>query len=578
MNGLPVNIEELINGETVEWERIEFKKGWNPEDVLHSMCAFANDINNWGSGYIIIGIEEKNGKPIFPPKGLNQNQLDSYQGKIIELCHRMQPHYRPIIEPVKLQTKHILILWCPSGDLRPYKAPKSIRTGNTQILPYIRSGSNTIIAKGENLRQLEELTARIPFDDRINQQASLNDLHLNLIQSYLQQVKSNLFEESTKLSFEQLCKQMHIVKGGDEALRPVNVGLMFFNTHPENFFTKAQIELVIHHDETGRNFNEKYFKGPLQQQLKNALDYIQSNIISEKVQKPDKKAESDRFYNYPFQAVEEVLSNAVYHKGYDYNNPVEVQVFPGDSIQILSYPGPMPPIDDQMLQQRRIIARNYRNRRIGEFLKELHLTEGRGTGIPMVRNVMSTNGSPAPEFHTDEGRTYFQAILYIHPAFKEEGKVGTRSGSGWDQVKEWEINSLEDVDQLLGYLLEQKSNQVGNGVGDKVGDRDSDNVSDQVGEQVRSLVKKYFGTKLGLSWDQVVQILKKSTKPTNINDLMKLFNWSNRTKFRNKYMIPLLELDYINMTIPNKPKSSKQAYITTDKGKLLLKILKENNE
>ena len=59
---------------------------------------------------------------------------------------------------------------------------------------------------------------------------------------------------------------------------------------------------------------------------------------------------------------------------------------------------------------------------------------------------------------------------------------------------------------------------------------------------------------------------------------MKLFNWSNRTKFRNKYMIPLLELDYMNMTIPNKPKSSKQAYITTDKGELLLKILKENNE
>jgi ATP-dependent DNA helicase RecG len=68
MNGLPVNIEELINGGTVEGERIEFKKGWNPEDVVHSMCAFANDINNWGSGYIIIGIEEENGKPVLSPE------------------------------------------------------------------------------------------------------------------------------------------------------------------------------------------------------------------------------------------------------------------------------------------------------------------------------------------------------------------------------------------------------------------------------------------------------------------------------------------------------------------------------
>ena len=54
---LPVNIQDLISGRTVEWERIEFKAGWNPEDLVHSICAFANDINNWGGGYIIIGIE-----------------------------------------------------------------------------------------------------------------------------------------------------------------------------------------------------------------------------------------------------------------------------------------------------------------------------------------------------------------------------------------------------------------------------------------------------------------------------------------------------------------------------------------
>lgn len=36
---LPMNIEDLLTARTVEWERIEFKEGWNPEDVLHSMCA-----------------------------------------------------------------------------------------------------------------------------------------------------------------------------------------------------------------------------------------------------------------------------------------------------------------------------------------------------------------------------------------------------------------------------------------------------------------------------------------------------------------------------------------------------------
>ena len=50
---LPLNIDDLIHQRKVESARIEYKKDWNPEKVLHSVCAFANDIDNWGGGYII---------------------------------------------------------------------------------------------------------------------------------------------------------------------------------------------------------------------------------------------------------------------------------------------------------------------------------------------------------------------------------------------------------------------------------------------------------------------------------------------------------------------------------------------
>ena len=53
---LPLNIDDLIHQRKVESARIEYKKGWNPEKVLHSVCAFANDIDNWGGGYIILGV------------------------------------------------------------------------------------------------------------------------------------------------------------------------------------------------------------------------------------------------------------------------------------------------------------------------------------------------------------------------------------------------------------------------------------------------------------------------------------------------------------------------------------------
>ena len=56
---LPINIDELLHGHTVEWDRIELKKGWNPEDIIHSLCAYANDINNWDGGYIVIDVGER---------------------------------------------------------------------------------------------------------------------------------------------------------------------------------------------------------------------------------------------------------------------------------------------------------------------------------------------------------------------------------------------------------------------------------------------------------------------------------------------------------------------------------------
>lgn len=87
------------------------------------------------------------------------------------------------------------------------------------------------------------------------------------------------------------------------------------------------------------------------------------------------REEALRFLNYPYEAVEEILANAIYHRGYDNDNPIEVNVFP-DRIEVLSFPGPLPPMTKKSLKQRRIIARDYRNRRIGDFLKELKLTEG----------------------------------------------------------------------------------------------------------------------------------------------------------------------------------------------------------
>ena len=410
---IPANIEDLINGQIVEWERIEFKRGWNPVPILHTICALANDFNNWGGGYIIVGMDEQDGKPMLPPIGLQQNQIDPIQKNLLNLCYRLRPNYFPIVEPIAFQQKNILIIWAPGGSNRPYEAPESL-TKDAHYFHYIRRLSSTVKTKAAERNELIAMANQTPFDDQINQRAQISALDQSLIQAYLKKVKSSLADQTLTLPFEQLCRNMNIVDGPNEDIHPKNVGLLFYNTTPETFIAGSRIEIVQFEDKVGDSFSEKVFDGPVHQQLYDVLEFMNSSVIEEKVHKVKGLAEAVRFTNYPLEALEESIVNAVYHKDYQENNPVEIRIFK-NRIEILSYPGPLPPFNKDNLMTENIAARRYRNRRIGDFLKELRLTEGRGTGFPKIRKALKENGSPAPLFLTDDDRTFFQTTIYAHP-------------------------------------------------------------------------------------------------------------------------------------------------------------------
>jgi ATP-dependent DNA helicase RecG len=217
---------------------------------------------------------------------------------------------------------------------------------------------------------------------------------------------------------------MRIAEGPSEYMKPLNVGLMFFNDRPDNYFRYARIEVVDKPDETGTGMTEKTFFGPLDRQLRDALAYIQNYIIKEKVVKHANVAEAERLFNVPYAAVEEALSNAVHHKDYQIPEPIIVTVTP-EKLEILSFPGPDRSISDESIKSLRMVATRYRNRRIGEFLKELHLVEGRNTGIPSMLRALEGNGSLPPLFETDTDRSYFRVTFFVHSAFSAENNQVT---------------------------------------------------------------------------------------------------------------------------------------------------------
>ena len=159
-------------------------------------------------------------------------------------------------------------------------------------------------------------------------------------------------------------------------------------------------------------------------------------------------------------------------------------------------------INDRDIKKGVFVSRRYRNRRIGEFLKELDMTEGRGTGLPKIYKAIKKNDSPQPIFYTDADRSFFTVEFPIHRSFLTEEKP------------ELEVKSMTP--------------------------------------QVKALLSVISGEQFG-------------------DDLTRKLGLKDRKNFQKVYLNPAISAGVIEMTIPDKPTSSKQKYRLTEKGKRCLK-------
>ena len=114
---LPINLNDLLRQRTVEGERIEYKAGWNPDAIIRTLCAFANDFENLGGGYVVIGQDcDANGQLVFPPVGLADNQLDKIQQELLAACQLIQPPYFPVLCLEEVEGRKLIVLWAPGGQ------------------------------------------------------------------------------------------------------------------------------------------------------------------------------------------------------------------------------------------------------------------------------------------------------------------------------------------------------------------------------------------------------------------------------------------------------------------------------
>ncbi len=420
MSVLPINVEDLLHAQGVESSRIEFKAAWDENlagpQIIKTICAFANDLQNLNGGYVVVGVAEHNGQAVLPPVGIDPGKLDSVQKWIRGHCNQIDPVYQPVLSSERIGDKWLLVIWVPGSDVRPHRAPND--RGNDEGRKFfVRIGSESVDAERNGmLPQLMQMTARVPFDDRRSLNVVTEDMRESKAREFLREIRSDLYlENNTREMYRKM--RIAVPVNGHDA--PKNIGLLFFSDNPERWFPGARIEVVHFADSTSGNIQEeKIFRGGIHEQLKDALVYLSGLLSAAHLAKSNHTFRVRGWVSFPIPALREALVNAVYHRDYEASQePVKVYLY-ADRMEIISYPGPVPGINkEQLLPGGHLSPVPARNRRIGEFLKELRLAEGRGTGLPKIFRVMQENGSDAPSFDFDEVRSYFRVTLPAHPEY-----------------------------------------------------------------------------------------------------------------------------------------------------------------
>lgn len=390
-----------------------------------------------------------------------------------------------------------------------------------------------------------------------------------LVKDYLNKVKSRLAEQVGKIPDRDLLGQMELISGPNEHVFPRNVALMLFAEQPDQFFPYTRVEIVeFPHGDAGPYTELEPITGPVPAQINRTLNILKDKLIKEKVIKPSDRAESIRIASYPYQAIEEIVVNAFYHRDYQQREPIEIRIYP-HSIVFLNHGGPDRSIRLEAFAQGQVRSRRYRNRRLGEFLKELELTEGRATGIPTILKELRENGSPRPKFLTDDDYTYFEVELFIHPEFAPN----TPTLLNLDSVQ-WDLNG---INKLLGQLILNANGDIAEDEG-KVAFSIDNQAFDIISTLTGDIARDIAGGIAGGVPEKMIQALSITSTPVERKELLKEIGLVNNVKNFNTYIAPLVANHWLSMTIPHKPTSPHQKYLTTLKGRLVLEFLKRRTK
>ncbi len=188
--------------------------------------------------------------------------------------------------------------------------------------------------------------------------------------------------------FKAILKDLGLCRNGSLT----NACFLLFGKNPQILFPQSKIKCGLFGDTISNAIDEGIIKGNLFNQLFGAEQFILRNIKKGWIIEGFKRREQ---WEYPTEAIREVLVNAIVHRDYNENGDIQIRIF-NNRIEIWS-PGSLPsPLTlSDILQPHQS---HPRNKLIAECFHQRGLVEEWGSGIERMTGKLEENGLPKPEF------------------------------------------------------------------------------------------------------------------------------------------------------------------------------------
>ena len=370
---------------------------WFPEDVsLSSLATTLVGMANSDGGTVILGVSPRVGELV----GVNDPEAAFervFQSAILADPTLVLPIPRQVTaqRPGMLKPVNLVLINVPSGLPHVYSLDGRY---------FGREGTQTNPLPARQLYKLFHQRGTFQFESRVIPEASLTDLDDDKVMSYAH-ITGNVPQDDLGKSYEFLVRRGCLKRVGNE-LQLTYAALLLFGRFPQQWLPNATI---LAGRFPGVTLSGMYIKrditGNLPEQLRQAEEFIRTNLKTVVRLVGLQHQES---LEYPFEAVRELLVNAVAHRDYNLQGDnIHLNIFV-NRLEITS-PGTLTgPVTLKNLLE----ARFARNAVISQVLSDLGFVERLGYGLDRVVEVTRQAGLVPPQF--EEAAGMFRVTLFAN--------------------------------------------------------------------------------------------------------------------------------------------------------------------